>query len=218
MESLERTQTKDYIAEILRNEIFKRNIKDGEKLKQSEVAAAMGVSRMPVREALQMLEMEGVLERLENRHMKVNGISFESAKAQFRMIKALEKEICLILSEKQVDAQPFLKIADEYKVKMVAKDSEDCRKLELEFHQLLSEATGIPTIKRAHEQLLSGFFTFVLGNYDFDFEANCKHIEKISQRLAENDLPKLMAGFEDYFQYYVEILKKELEGMNHEQP
>ena len=64
MESLERTQTKDYIADILRTEIFKRNIKDGEKLKQSEVAAAMGVSRMPVREALQMLEMEGVLERL----------------------------------------------------------------------------------------------------------------------------------------------------------
>ncbi|MDB6353413.1 GntR family transcriptional regulator [Trichococcus sp. K1Tr] len=218
MESLERTQTKDYIADILRTEIFKRNIKDGEKLKQSEVAAAMGVSRMPVREALQMLEMEGVLERLENRHMKVNGISFESAKAQFRMIKALEKEICLILSEKQADTQPFRKIADAYKEKMVAKDSEGCRKLELNFHQLLSEATGIPTIKRAHEQLLSGFFTFVIGNYDFDFEENYQHIEKISQQLAENDLSKLMDGFEDYFQYYVEILKKKLEGMNNEHP
>ncbi len=218
MESLERTQTKDYIADILRNEIFKRNIKDGEKLKQSEIAAAMGVSRMPVREALQMLEMEGVLERLENRHMKVNGISFESAKAQFRMIKALEKEICLILSEKQADAQPFRKIAEAYKVKTIAKDSEACRKLELDFHKLLSEATGIPAIKRAHEQLLSGFFTFVIANYEFDYEANCNYIEKISQQLAENDLPKLMDGFEDYFQYYVEILKKELEGMNNEHP
>ena len=60
-----------------------------------------------------LAEMEGVWERLGNRHMKVNGISFESAKAQFRMIKALEKEeICLILSEKQVDAQPFRKSAD----------------------------------------------------------------------------------------------------------
>lgn len=218
MESLERTQTKDYIADILRKEIFKRNIKDGEKLKQSEVAAAMGVSRMPVREALQMLEMEGVLERLENRHMKVNGVSFESAKAQFRMIKALEKEICLILTEKQVDAQPFRRIAEDYQEKMLAQDAEGCRKLELDFHQLLSQATGIATIKRAHEQLLSGFFTFVIENYAFDFEANCNYIEKISQHLAENDLPKLMDGFEDYFQYYVEILKKELEGMSNEHP
>ena len=216
LETLERAQTKDYIAGVIRDEIYRGKIKDGEKLKQSEVANAMGVSRMPVREAFQMLEMEGVLEKLSNRHVKVNGINLESANAQFRMIKALEKEICVIIMEKGVSIAPLEKIVEDYKEKLAANDKEECRKIELNFHHYLSASTNISTIRQAHQKMLAGYFTFAIENYDFDFEKNKTFIENIHQHIVNNDLDKLTEEFDHYFLYYSDVLRKELEVLDHE--
>lgn len=74
MEPIKSVQTKDYIAEYLRNEIFSNRIPAGEELTQEIVAEKLGISRMPVREAFQILEHEGFLERLPNHHIRVIGI------------------------------------------------------------------------------------------------------------------------------------------------
>lgn len=44
---------------MLRYEILSGNIKAGEELAQESIAEQLGLSRMPVREALQSLEQEG---------------------------------------------------------------------------------------------------------------------------------------------------------------
>lgn len=53
MKKIEKIQTKDRIADILRNEILIGEIENGEELTQEGLAESLGVSRMPVREALQ---------------------------------------------------------------------------------------------------------------------------------------------------------------------
>ena len=60
MKKIEKIQTKDRIADILRNEILIGEIENGEELTQEGLAESLGVSRMPVREALQVLEQEGL--------------------------------------------------------------------------------------------------------------------------------------------------------------
>ena len=74
MEVLKFKQTKDYIAQALREQILSGTIPDGEKLTQEQISEKLGVSRIPVREAMQILELEGFLERLPNRHMRVIGV------------------------------------------------------------------------------------------------------------------------------------------------
>ena len=71
METVSAVQTKDYIVSAIRSEILAGNMRPGEELTQEMIAEQLGVSRMPVREALQSLAQEGLIVRLPNRHMQV---------------------------------------------------------------------------------------------------------------------------------------------------
>ena len=61
MKSIQNIQTKDLVVQILREQILSGDLKPGEELTQEDVAEKLGVSRMPVREALQALTQEGFL-------------------------------------------------------------------------------------------------------------------------------------------------------------
>ena len=64
MKSIQNIQTKDLVVQILREQILSGDLKPGEELTQEDVAEKLGVSRMPVREALQALTQEGFLTRM----------------------------------------------------------------------------------------------------------------------------------------------------------
>lgn len=57
----------EFVSDTLRKAILTGAIKGGEPLKQDRLAAAFGVSRMPVREALRQLEAEGLIEFIPHR-------------------------------------------------------------------------------------------------------------------------------------------------------
>lgn len=64
----------DLVYEALQSSIMSGNIREGEHLRQEEVAARLGVSQTPVREAFRRLESEGLVEHAPNRGIIVRGI------------------------------------------------------------------------------------------------------------------------------------------------
>ena len=58
---LVRRLTSDHVAERLRGMIFSGALRPGERLRQNEIAAELGVSRLPVREAVQVMERDGLV-------------------------------------------------------------------------------------------------------------------------------------------------------------
>ena len=88
MEKLESRTTKESIASQLRTLRFSGEREDGEENTQTEVAASLALSRMPVREAFLLLTEEGLLTRLPNRHIAVNGMTFPRAAAYFKQLIA----------------------------------------------------------------------------------------------------------------------------------
>ena len=65
MEYIGNKKKQGSIVELLRDEILAGNIPDGSEMTQNELAEGLGVSRMPVREALILLEYQGLIDRLE---------------------------------------------------------------------------------------------------------------------------------------------------------
>ena len=63
--------TQELICQSIRSRIQAGTLAPGTELKQVDLAKEYGVSRMPVREALQTLLLEGLLTRLSNRHMVI---------------------------------------------------------------------------------------------------------------------------------------------------
>ncbi|MCU6709850.1 GntR family transcriptional regulator [Paenibacillus sp. J5C_2022] len=55
------TSLRHKITDEIRKAIFQGKLKPGDRLREAEMAKQMGVSRGPIREALRMLEQEGVL-------------------------------------------------------------------------------------------------------------------------------------------------------------
>ena len=68
-------RTCDYIAEAIQNEILSGRMEAGQPLRQEELSQKLGYSRMPVREALQILEEQGLVRRLATRHVVVADFS-----------------------------------------------------------------------------------------------------------------------------------------------
>jgi DNA-binding GntR family transcriptional regulator len=70
---LQRTKA-DQVYEWLQNAIMSGRVEEGEHLRQEDVAAQLGVSQTPVREAFRRLESEGLVEHSPNRGTVVRGI------------------------------------------------------------------------------------------------------------------------------------------------
>ncbi|HBB31039.1 MAG TPA: GntR family transcriptional regulator [Cyanobacteria bacterium UBA8803] len=67
--------TPDLIADVLREAILQGIFQEGQSLRQDEIAAQFGVSRIPVREALRQLEAEGLVTLHLNRGATVSVLS-----------------------------------------------------------------------------------------------------------------------------------------------
>jgi DNA-binding GntR family transcriptional regulator len=70
-----RRTTPSMVAEVLRDAIIKGQLKGGEPLRQDELAARFGLSRIPIREALRQLEGEGLVTANPHRGAVVSGLS-----------------------------------------------------------------------------------------------------------------------------------------------
>lgn len=74
--------TQELICQSIRERIASGDLEAGTELKQVELAKTYGVSRMPIREALQSLQLEGMVTRLSNRHMVVAASAQERLRNQ----------------------------------------------------------------------------------------------------------------------------------------
>ena len=89
------------VVEILKHEILLGNIPSGTEMTQNELATSLGVSRMPVREALILLEYQGLVDRLPNNHVRVSQLSEEYFQKIFEMFLQMEQDAFLyVIKEK----------------------------------------------------------------------------------------------------------------------
>jgi len=82
--------TADLIAESLRTDILRGKLKSKQPLRQDEIAARFGVSKIPVREALFQLKAEGLVTFFPNRGAAVSELSPAEVDEIYIMRMALE--------------------------------------------------------------------------------------------------------------------------------
>jgi DNA-binding GntR family transcriptional regulator len=78
------------VADHLREAILGGSIGPGERVRQEEVAQRLGASRLPVREALRMLEAEGLIEHETNKGARVPRLDRHEVDVIYQMRERLE--------------------------------------------------------------------------------------------------------------------------------
>ena len=82
---------RDVVFQTLRQAILREDLAPGERLMEIPLANKLGVSRTPLREAIRMLEQEGLVVMIPRRGAQVAGISEKSLRDVLEVRKSLEK-------------------------------------------------------------------------------------------------------------------------------
>lgn len=98
---------RDEVFNTLRERILKGYLKPGERLMEIHLADQLGVSRTPIREAIRMLELEGLVKMVPRKGAQVASISREDLQDVLEVRKALDtlavKLACERINEEEIN-------------------------------------------------------------------------------------------------------------------
>jgi len=110
---------KAMVYEILKNKIITNALKPGEPLTESALSAELKASKTPIREALQQLEKEGLIENVPGKGAFVSRISVDEVLEIFEIREILE---CGVI--RRVAARPQLNVIEAEAVRKRFESSE----------------------------------------------------------------------------------------------
>ncbi|MFD0710450.1 GntR family transcriptional regulator [Paenibacillus sp. GCM10027626] len=141
-----RTSAKDRALSQLQKWIIDGTLQPDEKLNDAELAAALGVSRTPVREALQLLEVQGLVQMYPGKDTRVTTIDKEMIGKLYATLGALHalaaETAAQLIEPGQIEQLRELNAAFARAIK--AKDIYQALEYDEEFHNLIVELSDNP--------------------------------------------------------------------------
>lgn len=157
LDPVERRATASVIADVVRERVIDGSFAPGTQLGEVQLAEQLGVSRGPVREALQRLIQEGLLEGRPHRGVFVARLGGEDVLDVYRARRAVERAAAELLVERHGTAA-----LDEL-ARLVARMESAAERgrwsnvvdLDRRFHETLVSAAGSPRLTRMFRTLLA---------------------------------------------------------------
>ncbi|WP_255657767.1 GntR family transcriptional regulator [Aeromicrobium sp. Leaf350] len=139
---------RDDIVDALRHMIFSGDLKRGDRLRQDALADHFGTSITPVREALRVLESDGLAISEPHRGVRVAALDMARLEAIYVMRRLVEsyamQRASLRISELELRAaEDFI---NELENATAAGDAPGARRLNRAFHFYLYDRCGLPTL------------------------------------------------------------------------
>ncbi len=181
---------RDVVFARLRDDILHGVMKPGERLMEVSLAKKLGVSRTPVREAIRMLEQEGLAVMLPRRGAHVAGVTEKQLEDVLEARRTLEtytvNAACSRITNEQLVA---LREANKAFELMTKKGSPaDIAEADVRFHDIIIEAAGNEKIEEMlfnlKEQLFRYKYEYLKDNKDYTHLV--KEHEMICDALAES--------------------------------
>jgi DNA-binding GntR family transcriptional regulator len=145
----------DQIAQVLRTRIFRRELRPGTRLIEFDVCSELGVSRAPLREALLLLEREGLVEIRPHRGAIVVQVSEEDLPEITELRTLLEVMAARKAAERGDGASiKEMRLALDRLTDAAANgDSVEAALAHVEFHRAVGRASGYRRLSAFVDQL-----------------------------------------------------------------
>lgn len=147
-EPLQPTLLADQVYDVLREAIINGELPAGSRLRIRDVAAQVGTSVMPVREAIRRLEEGGFAQREPHKGAIVKGLTLEELVHVYAVRKILEREAARLGSER-ITPQDCDRMEAEYeliKSSLAEERAEDHLRHDEALLTILYEASGNPVL------------------------------------------------------------------------
>ena len=139
---------RDVVFNTLREAILKGELKPGERLMELQLAAKLGVSRTPIREAIRMLEQEGLAVTIPRKGAEVAKMTEKDMEDVLQIREALDelaaKIACEQISEEQLEE--LVATMHEFEESTKTDNVKKIAEADGKFHDIIYQSTGNPKL------------------------------------------------------------------------
>lgn len=141
---------RDRVYEQLRSRIMDLELPPGHRITERDAAAELGVSRVPLREALRLLEAEGLIVLVPRQGAMVAGWSREDVVLLFEVREELETLAARLAATRRTEADLRLlgELVDAAERALESGDAAATAAANAGFHRAVVAACGNPLLKR----------------------------------------------------------------------
>ncbi|MDU0313069.1 GntR family transcriptional regulator [Phycicoccus sp. M110.8] len=142
---------RDEVADNLRERIVEGELPAGHRLVERDLADELEVSRITLREALQLLTSEGLVTLLPRRGAVVTAFGADEVRHLLELRLALESLAARLAATRHTDdeTRALRETVSRARAAMEAKDPRAASTANLDFHEVVAQASGNPLL-RAH--------------------------------------------------------------------
>lgn len=158
---------RDVVFNTLRQEILTGKMKPGERLMEIHLANKLGVSRTPIREAIRMLELEGLVNMIPRKGAEVAQISWKSLKDVLEVRRALDVLAIELACERmtQEELASLYRACEDFEEATKTKDTRKIAGADVEFHDIIVASTEnkrlIQLVNNLSEQMYRYRFEYI---------------------------------------------------------
>ena len=183
--TLELRNLPDRLADHLAVMIAKGELKPGQRIFEKQICAVQGVSRIPVREALRLLQAQGVVRTEPNRGTYVTEFTSDEMYEMLELRHAVERLALSRILERGISrpqiALHFSGVFQAMRRAATLKDHLAYCQADLAFHHRIVELSASPVLKPTWQLLSRGVLVFLLQEQKDteDFEGIIEEHERL---------------------------------------
>ncbi len=211
---------RDVVFHTLRDAILKGELEPGERLMEIHLANKLGVSRTPIREAIRMLEKEGLAVTIPRRGAQVARMTEKDLEDVLEIRDALDG-LAVECACRRMTEETFDKLKDAMNAFLAAVESGDVRTIveaDESFHNVIYEAADNPKlgniISNLKEQMYRFRYEYVKN--DLDYTRLVEEHSQIMDGLKRQDVAYVKeimhTHLDNQIEAVKELIRKQSEG------
>ena len=193
---------RDVVFNTLREAILKGDLKPGERLMELQLASQLGVSRTPIREAIRMLEQEGLAVTIPRKGAEVAKMTLKGMEDVLEIREALDILACQLACTRITTEQLALleekKIAFEKSLK--SKNVKEIAETDVAFHDVIYQATGNPKLVNMLNNLREQIYRYRVEylKKEENYPTLIKEHNEIYTSLVERNVANVTASIREH--------------------
>lgn len=203
---------RDVVFHTLREAILRGELKPGERLMELQLAAKLGVSRTPIREAIRMLEQEGLAVTIPRKGAEVAKMTEKDMEDVLQVREALDELAATIACEQMTAEQlevlkSTMREFEEYtKTGNVKKIAE----ADVKFHDIIYQATGNPKLVNILSNLREQMYRYRIEYLkdEKNYPVLIREHSEIVEGLMAKDKTKVTAAMHRHVENQVVAVKE----------
>lgn len=180
------------VQQELQRRILEGDLMPGDKLNEEAVAAALQVSRGPVREAFRALQAAGLLRTEKNRGVFVREVSLAEADEIYEVRAGLDELIGRLAAERAEprDVRELRALLRDMKRAARSRSVDEYYPLNVRFHERIAQITGNTTLLATYRRLVNELHLYrreTLARNSASFPASTREHAAIVDALEAGD-------------------------------